>query len=177
MPNTLIPIQTYTLGSSALSVTFDNIPQNYTDLKIVISGRDDRASQPNGDVALRVSFNGTVNTGSIYTQRRLYGSPGTGAGSDSTSTTNLSVGMLTSSTATTDTFGNTEIYIPNYAGSTNKSFSVDGVQETNATTAYAIMIAGLWSNAAAITSVALTPLVGTLFSQYSTASLYGIKKS
>jgi hypothetical protein len=174
MPNTLIPIQTYTLGSSATSVTFDNIPQNYTDLKIVISGRDDRASQPNGDVALQVIFNGTVNTGSIYTQRRVYGSPGTSAGADSTSTTSLSVGMLTSSTATANTFGNTEIYIPNYTSSNSKPVSCDGVSENNGTVAFQVFNGGLISTSNPITGIKLFSNLGTNLLTNSTFTLYGI---
>jgi hypothetical protein len=84
---------------------------------------------------------------------------------------------LTDNSATANTFGNGEIYIPNYTGSNNKSVLSDGVGENNGTTSYQFITAGLWSNSAAITSIVLTPLVGTLFLQYSTATLYGIKNS
>ena len=81
-------------------------------------------------------------------------------------------------TATANTFGNMEIYIPNYAGSSNKSVSVNQVGEDNAATAYATLLAGLWSNTAAITSIKLTPFSGgASFVQYSTAYLYGVKNA
>jgi hypothetical protein len=80
------------------------------------------------------------------------------------------------STDTANTFGNTDIYIPNYAGSANKSVSVDTVEENNGTTARALLGAILWSNTAAITALGLTPVSGS-FVQYSTATLYGIKNS
>lgn len=153
------------LNQSASSVTFSSIPQTgYTDLKLVISARSDRSSVVD-DIA--ISFNGST---ASFTGSELYGD-----GSSAASiTTSRAAGVADGNTATASTFGNTEIYIPNYTGSTNKSFSVDGVQESNGTTSYAVMLAGLWSNTAAITSVGLAPLNGTNFLQHSTFSLYGI---
>jgi len=69
------------------------------------------------------------------------------------------------------------LYIPNYAGSANKSASSDSVRENNATGSIQLrLVASLWSNAAAITSVKLVPDYGN-FAIYSTATLYGIKNS
>ena len=78
-------------------------------------------------------------------------------------------------TATANTFNSTTFYIPNYAGSTNKSFSFDQVNENNTTAANQVLGSVLWSNTAAITSISLTS-PGYNFVQYSTASLYGITK-
>ena len=84
--------------------------------------------------------------------------------------------MSNEGTYTANTFSNFSTYIPNYAGSNNKSYSVDGVTENNATASYQIMYAGLWSNTAAINQITLVP--DTLnFVQYTTATLYGIKNS
>ena len=87
--------------------------------------------------------------------------------------------MQDTTTDTPNTFSNGEMYVPNYAGSTQKSASLDSVAENNASTAYMAMQAGLWTGTAAITSIALTPDTSTSpsFSQYSTATLYGIKNS
>ena len=80
--------------------------------------------------------------------------------------------------ATANTFGNHIIYIPNAFGSSYKSVSIDAVSETNATTAYSNIVAGLWSNSAAITSVALTePNGGSNFATNSTAYLYGVSNA
>jgi hypothetical protein len=176
MPNTLIPIQTYTLSSSTASVTFSNIPQNYTDLKIVVSGRSDR--NVFSFTALKVQFNGTT---SGYTHRMLIGD-GSNATSvnntnDGEGSTGIMVYALSQATNTASTFGNCEIYIPNYAGSNNKSVSADGVMETNATNAGMAFTAGLWSNSAAITSITLTPQIsGSTFNfvANSTFTLYGV---
>ena len=162
----LYKIATVEVGSAgAATIDFASIPQGYTDLKVVISGRTNRASSVFDDIL--ISFNGST---ASFSGRELYGDGASAA----SITTARAASIATGSTATANAFGNSEIYIPNYAGSTNKSFSVDGVQETNGTTAYAIFIAGLWSNIAAITSLSLTPSVGTSFNQYTTATLYGI---
>jgi hypothetical protein len=83
---------------------------------------------------------------------------------------------MTSSGATASTFNNADLYIPNYAGSNNKSFSIDSVSENNGTAAVASLFAGLWSQTAAITSITLTSRNGN-FDQYSTAYLYGVNNA
>jgi hypothetical protein len=82
--------------------------------------------------------------------------------------------MVATSDATANTFGNSSIYIPNYSGATNKSYSADGVNETNATQAFQELDASLWSNTASITQVTLSVENGN-FVQYSSATLYGVK--
>jgi hypothetical protein len=69
------------------------------------------------------------------------------------------------------------IYLPNYAGSNNKSLSLDSAFENNSSTAYLNMVAGLWSSSAAITSLKVYPASASNFAQYSTAYLYGVKNS
>jgi hypothetical protein len=144
-----------------------NIPQTYTDLVIRASLRSDRASNQDN---VGLNINGSS---ANRTWRRLRGSGS--AASSSNGTTN-EIGFIDGNTATASTFGNLEILIPNYAGSTNKSISADSVDENNATAANQTMYASLWSQTAAITSLELVPLVGTEFVEFSTATLYGISK-
>ena len=68
------------------------------------------------------------------------------------------------------------VYIPNYTSSNAKSYSVEAMCETNGSTAYMYIIAGLWnpSTQAAITSISFAPNLGTNFVQHSTATLYGV---
>ena len=73
MSTNMTLIEAKTLTSAAGSITFSAIPQTYTDLKILVSARDDRSGQPNTDLSLQVGYNGTINTGSIYTNLQLYG--------------------------------------------------------------------------------------------------------
>jgi hypothetical protein len=168
MPLQLYKIASNELSTAASTVTFDNIPQGYTDLKIVGSIRNS-AADTNTDT--KVNFNSNT---SGYSAKRLFGN-GSSAGSDTQSPTNGFYFVLTGEGTnwTANTFSNGEIYIPNYAGATNKSYSGDAVAENNATAASAQLTAGLWSNTAAITSITLTSGNGN-FVQYTTFTLYGI---
>jgi hypothetical protein len=157
------------LNASAASITFSNIPQTgYTDLKIVVSARtDNNAGFP--WAGLRLEVNGLTTNQSF---RALYGN---GSSASSGSGSVIESGLATSSLATANTFGNSELYIPNYAGSQQKSMSVDSVQETNGTTALAGLQANLWASTAAITSLTFTSQNSWNFVAGSTFSLYGFK--
>ena len=169
MANTYVAIATVTVGSGgAANIEFTSIPGTYTDLVLKLSGRHDTSS----DQGIFIKFNSsTANRSHRYLA-------GDGSSASSSSGTDGYIGSIQGTNATASTFNNTEIYIPNYAGSNNKSFSVDNVTENNATTAYQNLVAGLWSNTAAITTITVTIGNGTQnFVQYSTATLYGIKNS
>lgn len=166
--NTYVLLGKVTLAASASSITFSNIPQTgYTDLVIKCSVRSDRASSLNS--YMRLYPNGSS---SSITLKALTGN-GSSAGSQTESAASAYVGEINASTSTASTFSNVEIYIPNYAGSTNKSYSVDAVMENNATTAYVALVADLWSNTTAISSIQLLDALGN-FVQYSDFYLYGI---
>jgi hypothetical protein len=164
MPNTFTLIASSTVGSGgAASIEFTSIPATYTDLVVRTSVRSTGVA-----TSLDIGFNGST---ASFTNKFLQGS-----GSAATSGTLARyAGLTTGSDQTASTFANCEIYIPNYAGSTNKSFSGDAVQENNATLSYAGLVANLWSNTSAINQITLTNSTGN-FAQHSTAYLYGIKK-
>jgi hypothetical protein len=166
----LYKIAAVEVGSAgASSMAFSSIPQGYTDLKLVITSRDTNTSANNGNI--KIAFNGSATS---YTNRWIRAS-GAAASSATGATTYIegALGAATDSAGNTaNTFANVEIYIPNYAGSTNKSISIDMVSEDNSATAYSGFSAGLWSNTSAITTIAITPT--TAFAQYGTATLYGI---
>ena len=167
MVNTFIKIQTVTVGAGgAATIDFTSIPQIYTDLVLVASLRRDTAG---GNTW--VKFNST-STG--FTAKQIFGY-GTGFGSSNL--TNDSQGPLANESGfTASVFSNCEMYMPNYTSSNNKSSSITSVTENNAATSYHNMMAGLWANTAAITSMSIVPNSGNLV-QYSTATLYGIKSS
>jgi len=160
MANTLIPIQTYTLSATAASVTFSNIPQNYTDLKVVCSTRTATAAVGDG---VYLMLSGTL------TAKRLQGN-----GASATSDTDYYGAWNTGANATASTFGNTEFYIPNYASSNAKYFMSDSVSENNATTSYMSMIAYLSTNTSALTSIGVANESGAAFAIGSTFTLYGV---
>jgi hypothetical protein len=156
-------IETKTLGTAAASIEFTSIPQDATDLVLSLSLRNTGAFG-----LFTISFNGST-TG--FSVRGLYGD-GASAGSF-TSPANYA-GEVVNSLQTSNTFANNSLYVPNYTGSTNKSYSIDGVQENNGTTSNQVIGAGLWSNTAAITS--LTIGTTNTFSIGSMVSLYKITK-
>jgi hypothetical protein len=166
MAYTYSKIATYTVGSGGVaSISFLNIPQTYTDLMIVFSLRSSTAGEDT-----QLSFNSST---ANFSSRNLAGN-GSSASSGSRSDNIISASM-DYSTYTASTFSNGSLYIPNYTSSNNKSFSVDTVVENNATTAPMQLIAGLWSNTAAITSITFTNYAAGNYVQYSSAHLYGIK--
>lgn len=170
MPANYVLLERIELNASAASVTFANIPQTgYTDLKVVSSYRTNRTQIFD---QLRLTFNGSATA--VYSFRGLTGDGATATSESSSSVASIKVAPGAGNSATANTFTNDEIYIPNYTSSNYKSLSSEGVGENNATTAYASMFAGLWSNTAAINSVTLTPEGAGTFNQYSTFSLYGL---
>ena len=171
MAENYVLLERVELNASAASVTFSNIPQTgYTDLKVVASLR---GTSPFATMQLYMTFNGST-TG--YSARQIYGD-GSSATSDTLSNSGAAISIINMNTtqSTANTFSSTEIYIPNYRSSNNKSVSADSVTENNATGgALAGMTAGLWSNSAAITSITFTNQSADTFLANSTFSLYGL---
>ena len=161
---------TVTVGAGgAANIDFTSIPSTYTDLLVKVSARNTAANYWDN---INITFNGST-TG--YTQKIVASADG------SVTSAGVTVSAIyylysAGASATSNTFANGEIYIPNYAGSNNKSVSIDTVTENNGTQILLGLTAGLWSNTSAINRVTLTPSNGNL-AQYSTASIYGIKNS
>ena len=168
MANTYEAIATVTVGSGgAADITFSSIPGTYTDLCLLVSGRGTAAQQ-----SIQINFNGD-NTDANYSQKRIQAN---GSTVGSYGTYGKAAGVAGENNMTASTFGNTSIYIPNYTSSVAKSYSSDGVNENNSTTAYIEPTAGLYTGTSAITSIKIF-LDGGNYAQYSTATLYGIKNS
>ena len=164
MPANFVLLEKITVGAAgASSVTFSGIPQTgYTDLVVKATARCTGSTS-----SFAITFNGSsANLSGIYL---------TGTGSSAVSGSFNPFGRANYNSTTANTFSNNDIYIPNYASSNFKSFSIDGVQEDNTTTAYSSLEAGLWSNTAAITSITLAPASDT-FVANSTFYLYGVAK-
>ena len=161
------------VGSGGVSsVTFSSIPATYTDLIIKMSARVSYAASR---MNVNLQLNGS--SASIYSNIVLSGSGGsTSSGSNYTGTNEIYLDEINANTSTANSFSNVEIYFPNYTSSANKSLSADSVYENNATEAYQVFTAGLWSSTAAITSINLAPGAGS-FAQYSTFYLYGVSNS
>lgn len=149
------------------TIDFTSIPQGYTDLLLVTSLRSDNT---NSDLTLKVN---SVITG--YSWRQVYGTGSTVASDTLSSQSTLNrAGRVNGSGTTSNTFCSNQIYIPNYAGSTAKSFSIDGLYEDNATANRMTLIAGLSADTSAISSITLAIDGGGNFVANSTATLYGV---
>jgi hypothetical protein len=172
MPSNYVLLERIELNATVASVTFANIPQSgYTDLKVVVSARSTSGYAGENVDDMKLNFNN--NTSAAYSRRQVE-SNGSVAGSGNTpNSTFLYAGTCVSNTATASTFGNYELFIPNYLSSNNKSLSMDVANENNATKTYAQLQAGLWANTSAINRIDFG-LVNGSFVQYSTFSLYGL---
>jgi hypothetical protein len=176
MPTTFVKIAGVTVGAGGASnIDFTSIPSTYTDLCLKMSLRGSASFVYN---YAYVTFNNDT-AGSPYAIRIVYGD-GTTTGSTGYNTGNtpyISGNLSNYSTGTSNTFSNSETYIANYAGSANKSVSIDAVAENNAASPNGVfMTAALWANSSALNRITVTPISGT-FVQYSTATLYGISNT
>lgn len=162
-------INSVTVGSGgATQIEFASVPSTYTDLLVLISARSGSA----GDT-LWMRFNSDESNG--CNTRWLVGDGSSVTNSSSIGSNSfIRLGTITSGD-TASTFNNFQVYIPNYAGSAQKSVSVDAVNENNGTTAYQRITAGLWPVTTAISNIKISNN-GASISQYSTAYLYGILK-
>lgn len=162
-------IATVVVGSGgASSIDFTSIPQTYTDLKLIASIRTTRTGLTQDAVA--ISINGS---GASMSARLLQAD----GSSPSSNTQGSYFGYVDTSSNTANTFGNLELYFPNYTSTTiYKSWSAQTTEENNSTQTYMSIAAGLNSSNSAITSLSISGSGGT-YVQYSTAYLYGIKNS
>lgn len=175
MAITITPIYTQVADSSVPgTINFNNIPQFYTDLQIVISART--TSSPAGGGRMRMGFNNETQS-SNYSSTLLSGNGSSAFSLREPNSGNLIVGAFSLGSDTANTFTNTNIYIPNYTASTWKQVSSESVKESNSTTITTYdgqsVLAGLWKNTAAITSVYFSPEGGG-FAANSTITIYGI---
>jgi hypothetical protein len=167
---TYVAIAKTVLTGTQASVTLSAIPSTYTDLLLVVSARSDFASAADW---ITIQFNSQT-TG--YSNRYLYGD-GSSVLSSSSTYNIVARNTAPGSTATSNTFCNMEVYMPNYTGSTYKVASVSAVSENNnATAAYIYAGAALSSNTAATASIFIDCDNGSFVSG-SRFDLYGIKNS
>jgi hypothetical protein len=167
MANTFELIEAITVGSGgAASIDFTSIPSTFTDLALKVSVRDDRSGYAVNN--LIVKFN---NTSTTYTGKQIYY-----ANSSSPASSNNYNGSVPSPVDTANVFSSSEIYIPNYTSSNQKSFSIDDATEGISTYFSIGFSAGLWNGTGAINQITLSAQSAN-FVQYSTAYLYGVKNA
>ena len=166
MALTYEPIQTQTLGTAVASVTFSSIPQTYTDLILVnyfatTTINEDAYVQFNSD------------TGSNYSRTHVRGN-GTSAGSGRATNQTYILIDLDSSGSTLNTGLQTNVQILNYSNTTSNKTLLSRSGTTGGSFTGTSLIAGLWRNTAAISTILVGCTTNT-FVVGSTFTLYGIK--
>jgi hypothetical protein len=171
LPETFTKLEAVTVGvSAAASITFNSIPQTFTDLVVKYSTR---CSGSGNFQQVFLRFNGDSST--VYSGHRFWYYTGFASNAYSGGSSN-NINWTSGASATANTFGIGEIYIPNYRSSSGKSFSSELMSESNSSTEVVTsMASGLYSSSSAITS--LTLIGETSFVQHSTFTLYGINNS
>lgn len=159
-------ISTVAVDGSA-SATFSSIPATFTDLMITCSLRDNGTGTNH---YFTLTFNGST---ADYSGINLYGN---GSSADwSSGGSGTLERFVTGSGATANTFSSIQIYVPNYASSSQKPYSYEGVSENNSSAVFLTIGTGLWANTSAISSFTIQTNSGS-FVVGSTVSIYGITK-
>ena len=174
---TMQVIQHIELGSAAANITFSSIPQTgFTDLFIVLNTRAVMPSNAEGD-NIFAQFN-SITSG--YSSRTLVGTGSTVASytNPNNITSKVFIGTSASTIVAGSAWSSSQVYIPNYTSSANKSISTESSAEGNTSTAFQVynwISAGLMSNTASISSIAFTHANGYDFALGSSATLFGIR--
>ena len=152
-------------SGGAASIEFTGISQDGVDLVLVLQGRTIRTGTYGfvDDLVLNINGDGFgVNVSEI----NVHNIPIV------KSTANAPPPAFTGATTTSNTFGNSSLYIPNYTSSLAKSMSFDGSLENNSSSAGLDISALLYNSTSAIASIG----VGATndFDTGSTFSLYKI---
>jgi hypothetical protein len=175
MPKGMVPIYTRDIGGANQAI-FNNIPQTYTDLKIVISARAASAT----DVAqgLYFQFNGDGSTNYSGITLRNFSNA---LNAYRTNSANAFLEFdITNSANGTGHYSIVDLYIPNYAGNVFKQAIGHSLKEDNATAGsftYNILRANLFRSNAPIRTITIgTNITAPNFAGGSTVTIYGISK-
>lgn len=165
---TYTPIATNTLASAQATVTFNSIPGTYTDLVLVLSGTMTSADYVQFQVG-----NGSVDTGSNYSNTALEGNGTTASSSRASNSTNI----FTADPMNTNQ-NNLIINFQNYSNTTtykttlmrsNTPVTDGGAAGTTSVTV------GLWRSTSAVNTIKMYTYAGQTFATGCTFTLYGIK--
>jgi hypothetical protein len=159
MATTYEPIATTTLGSAAASITFSTISGAYTDLVLVMNGKNDTQFDN-----WRLTLNS--DTASNYSYTSLVGNGSTASSSRGSNATPMYIGGIPSSH-----FGTNIAHINNYSNTTTYKTVIS--RASSATNDAAAWV-NLWRSTSAITTIKIDCGTGNLATGTS-ATLYGIK--
>lgn len=169
--NTYVALQTVTLSSTLSSITLGvggTIPQNYTDLRLVITG----VMTGTNDLYMGLG-NGSIDTGANYSNTILIGNSATPASSRGTNLTlGISVGGWFSGLSSSNTV--VVVDLLNYSNTTTYK-TVLARNSDPALNAEATV--GLWRSTSAINIIKLQTNGAANFASGTNVTLYGIASS
>ena len=167
-------IATTTVGSGGTStITFSSIPSTSTHLQIRAFGHTNRSTGGVID-GTRITFNS--DTGSNYTGHTLQGDGASASAfAEGASQTKTVVYGLAGNNSSASTFGTFVTDILDYANTSKYKTLRALAGSDNNGSGTVFLTSGLWMSTSAITSISMTPNAGTLFNEYTSFALYGIK--
>jgi hypothetical protein len=167
MPNTYTELKKTVLGSSASTITLDNIPQGYTDLVLVFQCS---AASANMNWDLRVG-NGTVDSGSNYSATYLVGGSGGASSNRVSNQDRLRLGFSAFIQSSGGVFTAITQFM-NYSNTTTNKTVISRDGNVNQSVVEAAV--GLWRSTAAINIITMGDFGGSTMAAGTTVSLYGI---
>jgi hypothetical protein len=177
MTATYEKIATNTLGSATATVTFSSISASYTDLVLVCSIQNTLTGDLDTRYNLRVG-NGSIDTGSNYSNTFIIGTGVTAASSRNTGRAQID-GIINTPTANSNEFALVKFDFLNYSNTTTyKTILYRDGKTQNTQEKGAGAGTGIWRSTSAINTLSIFtsgPSAGT-FSVGSTFTIYGILK-
>jgi hypothetical protein len=170
MASTYTPIATTTLGSNQSSVTFSSISGAYTDLIVVMNGKNGSATNTD------INFKLNSDSGDPYSFTYLYGNGTVAASGRVSNYPNGRVGYYTTP-GTTDGYM-AIVQFMNYSNTTTNKTIISRGSSNSSNTTYpgTETIVNLWRSTSAITSIAFNS-PSSSFATGFTFTLYGVKSA
>jgi hypothetical protein len=170
-------IATVTVGSGgSSSISFTSIPSTYKHLQIRALAQTNRATFAVDDFYM--TFNS--DSGANYSYHGLYGDGGSVGTTAVANATNIATTQNIGTTAMANTFGVVVADILDYSDTNKyKTLRMLSGEDTNGAVAGVFprlnFTSGSWRSTSAISTIFMAPINSSLFTQYSSFALYGIK--
>lgn len=170
-------ISTVTVGAGgSATITFSSIPNTYKHLQVRMFGQTNRSDSTQD--AVMVQFNNDASDSS-YTRHVMLGDGSTtsaGAGTTGSASASAAFGIrFGTNQSGTQRWGAGILDILDYTN-TAKYTTTRAIGGTdNNSTGLVGISSNLWVNTSVITTIVIKPHTGSLFNQYSSFALYGIK--
>lgn len=173
MPKGMQAIYSLNVVATSIGITFNNIPQNYTDLLVHVSARDSFSANYALASAMYFNGNGATNFYGNLVMRNISNSPSSFAANNYSSV----YSYTNANSVTINTFTSSSHYIPDYSSNKFKQILTESAPEGDVTgyDSMNFLNASLFRSNAPITSISFSPAGGG-YMPHSSFTLYGIAK-